>query len=64
FPNCVGGRSVGHRGSGCMPRTMYYFDINNHICLPVRYLGCGGNNNRWCTKASCEQRCNHNYLIE
>ncbi|XP_023296758.2 male accessory gland serine protease inhibitor-like [Lucilia cuprina] len=56
-PSCTGARNVGRRGRGCTPRTMWHYDARSRKCRELRYLGCGGNNNRWCTRAACEQRC-------
>ncbi|XP_023296756.2 male accessory gland serine protease inhibitor-like [Lucilia cuprina] len=56
-PSCTGPRNVGRRGRGCTPRTMWYYDARGRQCREMRYLGCAGNNNRWCTRAACEQRC-------
>ncbi|TMW41832.1 hypothetical protein DOY81_013088 [Sarcophaga bullata] len=56
-PGCTGPRDFGHRGSGCVARTMWYYNTRLLRCQPLNYLGCGGTNNRWCTLASCRQRC-------
>ncbi|TMW43351.1 hypothetical protein DOY81_011569 [Sarcophaga bullata] len=54
-PNCLGGRNPGRGGRGCNQRTMWYW--NGRSCEAFNYLGCGGNNNRWCSQAACNQRC-------
>ncbi|TMW44657.1 hypothetical protein DOY81_010263 [Sarcophaga bullata] len=54
-PNCAGGRDEGRGGFRCVQRTMWYW--NGRSCQPMRYHGCFGNNNRYCTQAACNQRC-------
>ena len=56
-PNCLGGRNVGLGGRGCIQRIMWYWNQRTMACEPMRYLGCRGSNNRWCTKVLCEQAC-------
>ncbi|XP_037826508.1 kappaPI-actitoxin-Avd3c-like [Lucilia sericata] len=57
-PSCVGGRNVGRgRGRRCRPQNVWYYDARTRRCQRMRYLGCRGNNNRWCNQAICEQRC-------
>ncbi|KNC21924.1 hypothetical protein FF38_12133 [Lucilia cuprina] len=56
-PSCAGPRNVGRGGRGCTARTMWHWDPSTRHCREMRYLGCGGNNNRWCTRSACEQRC-------
>lgn len=36
---------------------MWYYSRNGGECRPMRYFGCGGNGNRYCTKQDCERRC-------
>jgi papilin len=36
---------------------MFYYDRITDRCLQFVYGGCGGNDNRFQTRESCEQRC-------
>ncbi|XP_046811509.1 kunitz-type serine protease inhibitor PILP-3-like [Lucilia cuprina] len=47
----------GHRGGGCMPRVLWWYDRNLRSCRQMWYRGCGGNANRWCSRSQCEQIC-------
>ncbi|XP_046811361.1 kunitz-type serine protease inhibitor A-like [Lucilia cuprina] len=55
--SCSGGRNVGRSGRGCLARNMWYYDARLRQCREMRYLGCGGNRNRWCTRIACVRRC-------
>ncbi|KAL4240558.1 hypothetical protein ACF0H5_001350 [Mactra antiquata] len=35
----------------------FYFDVNCNCCRSFRYLGCGGNNNRFPTNSDCMNTC-------
>ncbi|KNC21972.1 hypothetical protein FF38_12129 [Lucilia cuprina] len=54
---CVGPRNVGSRCPAIPPRRMWYYNQANRTCIEMNHLGCGGNANRWCSRASCERRC-------
>ncbi|KAM7343195.1 male accessory gland serine protease inhibitor-like [Cochliomyia hominivorax] len=57
-PNCAGGVNIGHRrGRTCRQSVLWAYDARLRRCRRMMYLGCGGNNNRWCTQAGCEQQC-------
>ncbi|XP_065369341.1 kunitz-type serine protease inhibitor homolog beta-bungarotoxin B1 chain, major component-like [Calliphora vicina] len=56
-PTCFGNRDVGQGGRNCVPRTMWHYDARIRQCREMRYLGCGGNNNLWCTRAACDRSC-------
>ncbi|XP_065367917.1 amblin-like [Calliphora vicina] len=56
-PSCFGIRLDGRGGPRCTARNLWYFDPRARQCRPMRYLGCGGNRNRWCDRASCERGC-------
>ncbi|KAH8288840.1 hypothetical protein KR054_010674 [Drosophila jambulina] len=58
---CIGGRDEGHRnGRNCrrsaMPE-MWYFNRRTRDCVKMRYHGCGGNRNRYCSIRSCRRSC-------
>ncbi|XP_034483139.1 male accessory gland serine protease inhibitor-like [Drosophila innubila] len=56
--DCNGGRHSGHSPHGCRSNSnynMWYW--NGRECLSMPYHGCGGNNNRYCTKSHCEDNC-------
>ncbi|XP_037939067.1 kunitz-type serine protease inhibitor A-like [Teleopsis dalmanni] len=58
--NCAGGGSIGRGGRRCRRnsnRYMWYFNSHSRQCVTLHYLGCGGNANRFCSKASCERSC-------
>ncbi|KAH8302395.1 hypothetical protein KR044_005927, partial [Drosophila immigrans] len=59
--NCVGGRDSGtRRGNNCFRRAndnMWYYSRRTRSCRQMSYRGCGGNKNRYCSRASCERRC-------
>ncbi|KAL7732720.1 hypothetical protein ACLKA6_005868 [Drosophila palustris] len=58
--NCRGGRHSGQLGHGCrnnFNNNMWYYNADRRECLSMSYLGCGGNNNRYCTKSQCERNC-------
>ncbi|XP_065368563.1 PI-actitoxin-Afv2b-like [Calliphora vicina] len=56
-PRCVGPRNVGSRCATAPPRTMWYYNQASRTCIQMPHLGCGGNANRWCSRAGCERRC-------
>ncbi|KAI8121625.1 hypothetical protein FF38_06553 [Lucilia cuprina] len=56
-PACAGSRNDGRGGRGCVSRRMWYWDGRSRQCREMRYMGCGGNSNRWCSWAACQRRC-------
>ncbi|XP_075169720.1 chymotrypsin inhibitor SCI-I-like [Haematobia irritans] len=56
-PNCNHARHLGNRGRGCRPAKRWWYDKNSRTCKEMNYRGCGGNDNRFCSKAACEARC-------
>ncbi|KPU78763.1 uncharacterized protein Dana_GF27172 [Drosophila ananassae] len=36
---------------------MWYYGSRRKTCLKMKYLGCGGNNNRYCSMDHCLQSC-------
>ncbi|XP_037940701.1 kappaPI-actitoxin-Avd3c-like [Teleopsis dalmanni] len=57
---CRGPKNEGRGGRGCNrnanPR-MWYYNTRSRRCEEMRYLGCAGNNNRFCTRNECQRRC-------
>uniref|UniRef100_A0A5K3EFV2 Papilin n=1 Tax=Mesocestoides corti TaxID=53468 RepID=A0A5K3EFV2_MESCO len=39
------------------PHKMWYYDSGNGDCLAFTYTGCGGNENRFPSKAACRETC-------
>ncbi|XP_017010806.1 tissue factor pathway inhibitor [Drosophila takahashii] len=35
-------------------KNMWHYNTMTRNCTKINYLGCGGNDNRWCTKVLCE----------
>nr|XP_036671847.1 tissue factor pathway inhibitor [Drosophila suzukii] len=35
-------------------KDMWHYNAVTKNCTKINYLGCGGNDNRWCTKVLCE----------
>ncbi|EDW31178.1 GL20811 [Drosophila persimilis] len=58
---CTGGKDEGNnRHWSCRPRftqVMWYYNSRTRDCQTMRYLGCGGNNNRYCSLAHCRRKC-------
>ncbi|XP_043654012.1 kunitz-type serine protease inhibitor homolog alpha-dendrotoxin [Drosophila teissieri] len=58
--NCVGGKNEG-RGGGHCHRTamdeMWYYNQRSGRCIKMKYLGCGGNQNRYCSLRHCQRSC-------
>ncbi|XP_026847612.1 kappaPI-actitoxin-Avd3d-like [Drosophila persimilis] len=61
FQVCTGGRDEGHnRSRRCAARfmrEMWWYNTRARDCQKMRYLGCGGNNNRYCSLDSCRRKC-------
>ncbi|XP_033161249.1 protease inhibitor carrapatin [Drosophila mauritiana] len=55
---CAGNLDGGNnRKSKCKKsanKNMWHYNALTKNCTQLNYLGCGGNDNRWCTKALCE----------
>ncbi|KAH8352110.1 hypothetical protein KR084_002017 [Drosophila pseudotakahashii] len=61
-PDCHGGKDEGvrhkHHCTNSQPNDeMWYYNRQTNQCLKMRYLGCGGNNNRYCSLVSCQRAC-------
>ncbi|XP_046809500.1 male accessory gland serine protease inhibitor-like [Lucilia cuprina] len=56
-PSCIGERNTGRTCRGCRRSIMWWYDPRTNQCRLLPYLGSGGNNNRWCTRSICNQRC-------
>ncbi|KAH8312900.1 hypothetical protein KR067_001514, partial [Drosophila pandora] len=61
FQLCSGGSDKGNKlGITCKVRAMnrmWYYISRRKTCLKMKYLGCGGNNNRYCSMDHCLQSC-------
>jgi hypothetical protein len=59
--NCDDGRDAGVSCNaifdGVVLNMQYYWNAQRQECLAFMYKGCGGNGNRYSTKADCEQKC-------
>ncbi|KAM7343535.1 male accessory gland serine protease inhibitor-like [Cochliomyia hominivorax] len=56
--SCVPNPSSGFGGLRCPSAvTVWAYDRRSRQCRPLVYMGCGGNNNRWCTRGACERSC-------
>ncbi|KAM7343531.1 kunitz-like toxin PcKuz3 [Cochliomyia hominivorax] len=56
--SCLPPANKGHGGRACgSPRLVWYYNRSIRQCRPIWYMGCGGNNNRWCSWSICQQRC-------
>ncbi|XP_034482596.1 kunitz-type U15-theraphotoxin-Hs1g-like [Drosophila innubila] len=57
--SCDGGKNIGHADlEGCSLNAnneMWYYSGNS--CNKMKYLGCGGNRNRYCSKFHCVILC-------
>ncbi|XP_034655840.1 kunitz-type U15-theraphotoxin-Hhn1r [Drosophila subobscura] len=61
-PKCVGLMDQGNNSKRkCKKqanRVMWNYNAAlNRTCIQMEYKGCGGNDNRWCTKQACETAC-------
>ncbi|XP_033165220.1 PI-actitoxin-Axm2b [Drosophila mauritiana] len=58
--NCDGGKHEGFGGRDCRRRAMdemWYYNQRTGKCLKMKYLGCGGNQNRYCSLRHCQRSC-------
>ncbi|XP_017860831.1 PREDICTED: chymotrypsin inhibitor SCI-I-like [Drosophila arizonae] len=59
--NCVGGKDEGRGNTRSCARNangnMWWYDSRTRSCKKMAYKGCGGNRNRYCTRAACRSRC-------
>ncbi|KAH8286603.1 hypothetical protein KR054_012171 [Drosophila jambulina] len=59
--DCQGGKHEGvSQLRGCRPSPnpeMWWYNRQTNDCLKMNYRGCGGNRNRYCTKAACMEKC-------
>ncbi|XP_017046370.1 PI-actitoxin-Axm2b [Drosophila ficusphila] len=44
-------------------RVLWYFSINQKMCVPFVFSNCGGNQNRFFTKEMCEKACAPRFSI-
>nr|CAB55350.1 Kunitz inhibitor like protein 1 [Drosophila virilis] len=58
---CTGGKNEGNSNGRQCPananREMWWYDSRSRSCKKMSYKGCGGNNNRYCTRKACETKC-------
>ncbi|XP_054733760.1 kunitz-type serine protease inhibitor homolog alpha-dendrotoxin-like [Anastrepha obliqua] len=54
---CLKPKNAGTTGRGCRPSQMWYFNERTQTCERLKYLGCGGNENRYCTYDGCINTC-------
>uniref|UniRef100_A0A0N5B1H6 Kunitz/Bovine pancreatic trypsin inhibitor domain protein n=1 Tax=Syphacia muris TaxID=451379 RepID=A0A0N5B1H6_9BILA len=50
-------KSIGFECGTTAPTSAFYFDSDVGECLEFKFLGCGGNQNRFFTKEECESGC-------
>ncbi|KAH8259427.1 hypothetical protein KR026_004132 [Drosophila bipectinata] len=59
--NCIRGKDEGHFNQRACRRNananMWYFDERANECKKMRYHGCAGNRNRYCSLRHCNSRC-------
>ncbi|KQS38498.1 PI-actitoxin-Axm2b [Drosophila erecta] len=58
--NCVGRKNEGRGGGDCHRNAMdemWYFNQRTGKCTKMKYLGCGGNKNRYCSLRHCQSSC-------
>ncbi|XP_075169941.1 PI-actitoxin-Afv2b-like [Haematobia irritans] len=56
-PRCRQPLHLGRGGRGCRRVARWWYDNSSGVCKEFTYRGCGGNNNRYCSKAACETGC-------
>ncbi|XP_059058549.1 mambaquaretin-9-like [Achroia grisella] len=42
---------------------VWFYDVVRRECMPMFYSGCGGNENRFTTKADCQNHCDRKRRI-
>ncbi|EDW80086.1 uncharacterized protein Dwil_GK23982 [Drosophila willistoni] len=61
FQVCTGGRDEGNNNIFTCRFTamneMWWYESGARRCNRMSYRGCGGNNNRYCSQADCQQKC-------
>ncbi|XP_036321524.1 PI-actitoxin-Afv2b-like [Rhagoletis pomonella] len=55
--SCRAAVDSGSGGPGCIPGVRWYYNRQSRSCISFRYIGCGGNANRYCSLAACQKRC-------
>ncbi|EDW68800.1 kappaPI-actitoxin-Avd3c [Drosophila virilis] len=59
--SCAGGKNEGNSRTRQCRRyynnNMWYYDSRSRSCKNMIYRGCAGNDNRYCTRQSCERKC-------
>ncbi|EDW68801.1 papilin [Drosophila virilis] len=62
---CEGRKNEGSTGRNCSSnanKDMWWYDSTSRSCKKLSYKGCGGNNNRHCTRQACEAKCSSRTL--
>ncbi|XP_037722406.1 U-actitoxin-Avd3l-like [Drosophila subpulchrella] len=52
--NLDGGNNRKRKCKKSANKDMWHYNAVTKNCTKINYLGCGGNDNRWCTKVLCE----------
>ncbi|EDW52201.1 kappaPI-actitoxin-Avd3c [Drosophila sechellia] len=59
--DCLNGKDEGVERARHCDRDpnpeMWYYNRNENRCIKMRYLGCEGNRNRYCTLNDCQRKC-------
>ncbi|XP_016958877.2 amblin-like [Drosophila biarmipes] len=57
-PKCIGNLDGGNnrrrRCKDSANKDMWHYNAVTRNCTKFKYLGCGGNDNRWCSQVLCE----------
>ncbi|XP_017138893.1 BPTI/Kunitz domain-containing protein-like [Drosophila miranda] len=58
---CIGDRDEGNNNRAtCQERAMremWWYNARINDCQKMKFLGCNGNRNRYCSLGSCRSRC-------
>ncbi|XP_036322603.1 male accessory gland serine protease inhibitor-like [Rhagoletis pomonella] len=55
--SCSGAAHSGSIADHCRGGVRWWYNSGSGTCASFYYNGCGGNNNRYCSLAACQQRC-------
>ncbi|KNC21923.1 hypothetical protein FF38_12134 [Lucilia cuprina] len=59
---CAGDPNIGQTGANCVARILWFYNTAIRQCRRMLYLGCGGNDNRWCSYIDCKLGCRRGRL--